>query len=52
MLTDYICPYCGNPSLSMEAVRKHVKKKHPENLEDFNRKFYPDISDKFKKPKA
>jgi hypothetical protein len=44
----YQCPYCDRQSASPGGVRFHVKLEHPEKLEEFNEKYYPEMSERFK----
>jgi len=43
MINEYLCPYCGNPSLSPNGVVSHVERKHPENLAEFKKRILPNL---------
>ncbi len=47
-MQEYNCPYCSRKSASPGGVRFHVKLTHPEKLEEFNAKYYSNMSDSFK----
>jgi hypothetical protein len=47
-ITEYKCPYCDRKSASPGGVRFHVKLTHPERLEEFNEKYYPEMEARFK----
>lgn len=48
MITEYICPYCGDASLSLKGLKRHVYKKHPEKIDVFERKFLPDLDSRIR----
>jgi hypothetical protein len=48
MITEYICPYCGDTSLSIKGAKRHVYKNHPEKIEDFEKIFSPDLDSKIR----
>lgn len=48
----YSCPYCERQSASPGGVRFHVRLEHPEKLEEFNKKYYPELAERFKKATA
>ncbi|MFH0850528.1 MAG: hypothetical protein V1924_06275 [Candidatus Bathyarchaeota archaeon] len=47
-LTEFKCPYCDRKSASPGGVRFHVKLTHPEKLDEFNKKHYPEMDADFK----
>lgn len=47
-MTEFKCPYCDRKSASPGGVRFHVKLTHTEKLEEFNKKYYPDMDAAFK----
>ena len=38
VITEYICPYCMASSHSIKGQERHVRNKHPEKLEEFQKK--------------
>ena len=47
-IAEYNCPYCDRKSASPGGVRFHVKLTHPEKVEEFNTKYYPDMQKAFR----
>jgi hypothetical protein len=45
----YGCPYCERQSASPGGVRFHVRLEHPDKLDEFNERYYPEMAEKFKK---
>lgn len=48
-MEKYVCPYCSRQSASPGGVRFHVSNEHPEKLEEFMEKHYPEMVERFKK---
>ena len=48
----YSCPYCDRESASPGGVRFHIRLEHPEKLDEFNERYYPEMSERFKKATA
>ena len=47
-VVEFKCPYCDRKSASPGGVRFHVKLTHPEKLDEFNKKHYPEMENEFK----
>jgi hypothetical protein len=47
-LNEYSCPYCDRKSGSPGGIRFHIKLTHPDKLDEFNTKFYPDMEARFR----
>jgi hypothetical protein len=47
-IQEYQCPYCDRKSASPGGVRFHIKLTHPDKLEEFNTKHYPEMEARFK----
>ncbi len=47
-LSEFKCPYCDRKSASPGGVRFHVKLTHPDKLDEFNTKHYPEMEARFK----
>ncbi|MGD2200314.1 MAG: hypothetical protein PVJ38_01620 [Candidatus Bathyarchaeota archaeon] len=48
-MEKYQCPYCDRKAASPGGVRFHIKLEHPDNLEEFNEKYYDEMAERFKK---
>jgi hypothetical protein len=47
-VVEFKCPFCDRMSASPGGVRFHVKLTHPERLDEFNKKHYPEMENEFK----
>jgi len=43
VITEYICPYCGDSSLSLSGQKNHVYRKHPEKFVEYKLKHLQDL---------
>jgi len=48
-IEKYACPYCGRQSASPGGVRFHVRNDHPEKIQEFMERYYPEMAERFKK---
>jgi hypothetical protein len=47
-LNESSCPYCDRKSGSPGGIRFHIKLIHPEKLDEFNKKYYPEMESRFR----
>jgi len=43
----YHCPYCDWDSVSPGGIRWHVSVEHPDKMEEFMEKYYPEMAKRF-----
>jgi len=51
-IEKYLCPYCKRQSASPGGVKFHVRNEHPEKLQEFMEKIYPEMAERYQKTAA